>query len=191
MGGQSIAAHGLRSGRIMMKRSIANRIAALALALVLAGSLVPGAWAAEGEPEGGGQLTGVTVTPSNLSMKVGERASVRASAAGLSQDQMKDARIEWSLENNDPERVRIASGRDSWTVEVEAVNTAETTETDPVTLVATVTCQGGAERDTCAITVVPDQPAGLRITRRGIRSWSRVRPSSSGPRSPRRSRLSL
>ena len=37
----------------MMKRSIANRIAALALALVLAGSLVPGAWAAEGEPEGG------------------------------------------------------------------------------------------------------------------------------------------
>ena len=29
-----------------MKRSIANRIAALALALVLAGSLVPGAWAA-------------------------------------------------------------------------------------------------------------------------------------------------
>lgn len=52
----------------MMKRSIANRIAALALALVLAGSLVPGAWAAEGEPEGGGQLTGVTVTPSNLSM---------------------------------------------------------------------------------------------------------------------------
>ncbi len=24
-----------------------------------------------GEPEGGGQLTGVTVTPSNLSMKVG------------------------------------------------------------------------------------------------------------------------
>ena len=117
-----------------MKRSIANRIAALALALVLAGSLVPGAWAAEGEPEGGGQLTGVTVTPSNLSMKVGERASVRASAAGLSQDQMEDARIEWSLENNDPERVRIASGRDSWTVEVEAVNTAETTETDPVTL---------------------------------------------------------
>ena len=103
-----------------MKRSIANRIAALALALVLAGSLVPGAWAAEGEPEGGGQLTGVTVTPSNLSMKVGERASVRASAAGLSQDQMKDARIEWSLENNDPERVRIASGRASWTVEVEA-----------------------------------------------------------------------
>lgn len=150
-----------------MKRSIANRIAALALALVLAGSLVPGAWAAEGEPEGGGQLTGVTVTPSNLSMKVGERASVRASAAGLSQDQMKDARIEWSLENNDPERVRIASGRDSWTVEVEAVNTAETTETDPVTLVATVTCQGGAERDTCAITVVPDQPAGLRITPEG------------------------
>ena len=73
-----------------MKRSIANRIAALALALVLAGSLVPGAWAAEGEPEGGGQLTGVTVTPSNLSMKVGERASVRASAAGLSQDQMID-----------------------------------------------------------------------------------------------------
>ena len=60
----------------MMKRSIANRIAALALALVLAGSLVPGAWAAEGEPEGGGQLTGVTVTPSNLSMKVGERAYV-------------------------------------------------------------------------------------------------------------------
>lgn len=143
----------------MMKRSIANRIAALALALVLAGSLVPGAWAAEGEPEGGGQLTGVTVTPSNLSMKVGERAYVEASAAGLSQDQMEDARIEWSLENNDPERVRIASGRDSWTVEVEAVNTAETTETDPVTLVATVTCQGGAERDTCAITVVPDQPA--------------------------------
>ena len=85
----------------MMKRSIANRIAALALALVLAGSLVPGAWAAEGEPEGGGQLTGVTVTPSNLSMKVGERASVRASAAGLSQDQMEEARIEWSLENND------------------------------------------------------------------------------------------
>ena len=103
----------------MMKRSMANRIAALALALVLAGSLVPGAWAAEGEPEGGGQLTGVTVTPSNLSMKVGERASVRASAAGLSQDQMEDARIEWSLENNDPERVRIASGRDSWTVEVD------------------------------------------------------------------------
>ena len=102
----------------MMKRSIANRIAALALALVLAGSLVPGAWAAEGEPEGGGQLTGVTVTPSNLSMKVGERAYVEASAAGLSQDQMEDARIEWSLENNDPERVRIASGRDSWTVEV-------------------------------------------------------------------------
>lgn len=64
-----------------MKRSIANRIAALALALVLAGSLVPGGLAAEGEPEGGGQLTGVTVTPSNLSMKVGERASVRASAA--------------------------------------------------------------------------------------------------------------
>lgn len=109
----------------------------------------------------------MTVTPSNLSMKVGERASVRASAAGLSQDQMEDARIEWSLENNDPERVRIASGRDSWTVEVEAVNTAETTETDPVTLVATVTCQGGAERDTCAITVVPgsagrpsDHPGG-------------------------------
>ena len=76
-------------------------------------------------------------------------------------------------------------------MEVEAVNTAETTETDPVTLVATVTCQGGAERDTCAITVVPDQPAGLRITRRGIRSWSRVRPSSSGPRSPRQIRLSL
>ena len=150
-----------------MKRSIANRIAALALALVLAGSLVPGAWAAEGEPEGGGQLTGVTVTPSNLSLNVGERAYVEASAAGLSQDQMEDARIEWSLENNDPERVRIASGRDSWTVEVEAVNTAETTETDPVTLVATVTCQGGAERDTCAITVVPDQPAGLRITPEG------------------------
>lgn len=52
-------------------------------------------------------------------------------------------------------------------MEVEAVNTAETTETDPVTLVATVTCQGGAERDTCAITVVPDQPAGLRITPEG------------------------
>lgn len=97
----------------MMKRSIANRIAALALALVLAGSLVPGAWAAEGEPEGGGQLTGVTVTPSNLSMKVGERASVRASAAGLSQDQMEDARIEWSLENNDPEpgQDRLWSGQ--------------------------------------------------------------------------------
>ena len=89
---------------------------------------------------------------------------MEGSAGGLSQDQMEDARIEWSLENNDPERVRIASGRDSWTVEVEAVNTAETTETDPVTLVATVTCQGGAERDTCAITVVPDQPAGLRLT---------------------------
>ena len=52
-------------------------------------------------------------------------------------------------------------------MEVEAVNTAETTETDPVPLVATVTCQGGAERDTCAITVVPDQPAGLRITPEG------------------------
>lgn len=64
----------------MMKRSIANRIVALALALVLAGSLVPGAWAAEGEPEGGGQLTGVTVTPSNLSMKVGELGLCEGSA---------------------------------------------------------------------------------------------------------------
>ena len=175
----------------MMKRSIANRIAALALALVLAGSLVPGAWAAEGEPEGGGQLTGVTVTPSNLSMKVGERASVRGFGrrAEPGPDGRRADRV--VLENNDPERVRIASGRDSWTVEVEAVNTAETTETDPVTLVATVTCQGGAERDTCAITVVPDQPAGLRITPEGDQELGRVRPSSSGPRSPRQIRLSL
>ena len=82
---------------------------------------------------------------------------MRASAARLSQDQMEDARI------SGPLRQRSGAGQDRlWSgqldVEVEAVSIAETTETDPVTLVATVTCQGGGEghlRDHCG-----SDPAG-------------------------------
>ena len=143
-----------------------QRILALLLSLVMLASLTPAALASVELPdaEAAPTLTSVTLNPDHADLLDGQTVTLTAILSGENVDQLPDISVTWSFEHNIPERVQIVERDDSkYTIVLRAVGTAETTESEPVTVVVTVASGDTRVTDTCDITVSPAEPAGITV----------------------------
>lgn len=154
-----------------MKHTFGSRLLAVFLALSLLFTLIPAALAAEPE-EGGGStptLTGVSLSQSNLTLTVGQEATLTAALqmSDGSTPQPGDYTVLWSVKDGRTDEVSVMpTGENSLSAVIKGVKTAETTQDKEVSVSVTVTLKGAAVGQTasCQVVVVPDEPAGVTVT---------------------------
>ena len=144
-------------------RIIRDRVLSLLLALVLLISLVPSAVAAGGYS--------VSLSSSNIvSMKVGTEESLTATLAGpnITDDTPipEGITLEWSWTNNNGYLEWVGSTDNQLTVTFRAVQSAETTVTNPITITARLLNSDRTQlaSASCYVTVAPDEQLHLEMT---------------------------
>lgn len=159
-----------------MKHTMGSRLLSLLLTLAMLVSLAPAALAAE--EEGGSEptytLTGVSVTPSNVTMQEGETQSLTAlvTISGEVYDSTEtlpegcSLQVKWSVSNDRTSEVRVTQNSSNpLSCIVEALKTAETTETEPLTVEVSVTLngEGTPKTSTCEVKINTAEQKGLTL----------------------------
>lgn len=177
-----------------MNNQAGKRLLSLFLALALLLTLAPAALA--DEPGGGGEipdgedppaavtytLSGVTVSPPSVTMKVGETRDLSATftlsgsdgktytyAPGDPLPDGCSVNVTWEVSNGRGDEVRVTpTGSDYRTATMEALKVADTTQTEPLNVLVTVTptagIAGDAKTSTCTITINAADPTGLTVS---------------------------
>ena len=159
-----------------MKHTMGSRLLSLLLTLAMLVTLAPAALAAEDEggPEPTYTLTGVSITPPNVTMQVGDSQTLTATVtiSGKEYNATKDLPegcsldVEWSVSNDRTSEVQLSP--DSSNVlacTVKALKPAETTITEPLTVKISVTLNGEGipETGTCEVKINSAEQNGLTL----------------------------
>ena len=176
-----------------MRQPVSSRLLALLLVLVMLFAMVPSAWATGGidgedgtgttqeedtnqDGDGGSEppetppvVAKVSLNQSTMSLKVGQEGTLTVKLEDSTGKEITDipegTKVEWVSSAQD--EVQVITASDSLTTQIKALKTAETNdETKEVSITVTVTPQGGTGLTaTCNVTVSPNDPAGVSISR--------------------------
>ena len=159
-----------------MKHTMGSRLLSLLLTLAMLIGLAPAALAAEdaGGSEPAYTLTGVSITPPNVTMKEGETQSLTAlvTISGREYSTTEDLpegcslQVKWSVPNDRTSEVRLTQdSSNALSCSMKALKTAETTETDPLTVEVSVTLNGEGIPQTaaCEVKINPAEQNGLTL----------------------------
>lgn len=161
-----------------------RRLLSLLLTLALLVTLSPAALAdgeEEGDPSPTYTLTGVTLSLTSVTMKVGETQSLTAAVKindGSGDTEYRsisdlpegcELDVKWTVSNDRDDEVTVTpSPSNSLVATLDAWKVAETTEINPLTVTATVTLNGdtGSSQTAppCTVKVNPADPTGLTVS---------------------------